>query len=82
MDAIERAIRSALDKGDARDRTFRERVYRQAFAALERALQANPSLTVETAIRRRKALQARITEIEAEYLPPAPRPAIDETVVE
>lgn len=82
LDAIERAIRSALDKGDARDRTFRERVYRQAFAALERALQANPSLTVETAIRRRKALQARITEIEAEYLPPAPRPAIDETVVE
>lgn len=72
MDAIERAIRSALEKGNASDRAFRERVYRQAFAALERALQANPGLTVETAIRRRKGLQAKITEIEAAYLPSAP----------
>lgn len=72
MDAIERAIRSALEKGNASDRAFRERVYRQAFAALERALQANPGVTVETAIRRRKGLQGKITEIEAAYLPPAP----------
>lgn len=73
MDAIERAIRSALDRGNATDQGFREKVYRQAFAALERALQANPSMTVETAIRRRKALQSKITEIEAAYLPQAPR---------
>lgn len=75
LDAIERAIRSALERGNATDKLFREKVYRQAFAALERALQANPSLTVETAIRRRKGLQAKITEIEAAYLPTAPRPA-------
>lgn len=73
LDAIERAIRSALDRGNAADQQFREKVYRQAFAALERALQANPSLTVETAIRRRKGLQTKITEIEAAYLPVAPR---------
>lgn len=73
MDAIERAIRSALERGNATDQAFREKVYRQAFAALERALQANPSMTVQTAIGRRKALQAKITEIEAAFLPQAPR---------
>ena len=72
LDAIERAIRNALEKGPSDDRTFREKVYRQAFSALERALQANPSVTVETAIRRRKGLQTKITEIEAEFLPPLP----------
>lgn len=77
LDAIERAIRNALEKGPSDDRTFREKVYRQAFSALERALQANPSVTVETAIRRRKGLQTKITEIEAEYLPTvAPLPAM------
>jgi len=72
LDAIERAIRNALEKGPASDRVFREKVYRQAFSALERALQANPSVTVETAIRRRKGLQEKITEIESEFLPARP----------
>ena len=85
MDVIEKAIRGAFEKGDADSRAFRERVYRSAFAALDRALQANPGVTVETAISRRKALQAKITEIEQEYIPviggfgrprtPAPEPA-------
>lgn len=69
MDAIEKAIRSAFEKGDADDRTFREKVYRSAFAALDRALQANPGITVENAIKRRKAMQAKIAEIESEFLP-------------
>jgi hypothetical protein len=77
LDAIERAIRNALEKGAAEDRAFREKVYRQAFAALERALQANPSVTVETAIRRRKGLQAKITEIEEEFLPPVTETAAE-----
>lgn len=68
MDAIETAIRSAFEKGDAEDRAFRERVYRKAFAALDRGIQANPALTVEQAIRRRKGLQAKITEIESEFI--------------
>ncbi|MFC3327402.1 hypothetical protein [Mesorhizobium cantuariense] len=72
MDAIEKAIRNALEKGNAEDRAFRERVYRAAFAALDRALQANPSVTVEVAIKRRKAIQAKITEIESEFLPAVP----------
>lgn len=69
MDPIEKAIRNALEKGDAGDRSFREKVYRSAFSALDRALQANPNVTVETAINRRKAMQAKIAEIEAQFLP-------------
>ncbi|MER8485494.1 hypothetical protein [Mesorhizobium sp. M1322] len=69
MDAIEKAIRNAFEKGNAEDRAFRERVYRSAFAALDRALEANPGVTVEVAIKRRKAVQAKITEIESEFLP-------------
>jgi hypothetical protein len=72
LDPVEKAIRNALEKGNAEDRTFREKVYRSAFAALERATQAHPELTVETAIRRRQNLQAKITSIESEYLPAAP----------
>lgn len=88
MDAIEKAIRNALERGNAEDRAFREKVYRSAFAALDRALQANPGVTVEVAIKRRKAIQAKITEIESEFLPavadagpqvdaPATEPAAD-----
>jgi hypothetical protein len=72
LDVIEKAIRSAFEKGDAEDKSFREKVYRSAFAALDRALQQNPSVTVEVAIKRRKALQAQITEIEAEFIAPPP----------
>lgn len=72
LDAIEKAIRSAFEKGNAEDRAFRERVYRSAFAALDRALKASPTLTVESAINRRKTLQATITQIESEFVPGAP----------
>lgn len=72
MDPIEKAIRNAFGKGNADDRAFREKVYRSAFAALDRALQANPGITVEVAIKRRKAMQARIAEIESEFLPAVP----------
>lgn len=72
LDAIEKAIRNALEKGNAEDRAFREKVYRSAFAALDRALQANPGVTVEVAINRRKSIQAKITEIESEFLPAVP----------
>ncbi|WP_027165952.1 hypothetical protein [Mesorhizobium sp. WSM3224] len=72
MDPIEKAIRNTFEKGNAEDRAFREKVYRSAFAALDRVLQANPNVTVEAAISRRKAVQAKITEIESEFLPAAP----------
>ena len=72
MDPVEKAIRNALEKGNAEDRAFREKVYRSAFAALERATASHPELTVEAAIRRKQNLQAKITSIESEYLPAAP----------
>lgn len=71
MDPVEKAIRNALAKGNANDRAFREKVYRSAFAALERSTQSQPQLTVEAAIRRKRQLQDRITIIEAEYVPRA-----------
>ncbi len=79
MDPIEKAIRNAFDKGNAEDRPFREKVYRSAFAALDRAIKANPALTVEVAIQRRRNLQAKIASIESEFLaavaaPHPPRP--------
>ena len=78
LDVIEKAIRAAFEKGDASNREFRERVYRQAFAALDRALQGNPGVTVETAMARRKRLQAQIVEIEKQYLEPQPARRADE----
>ena len=71
MDAIEKAIRGALQKGNARDQAFRERVYKSAFAALERALEARDSITAEAAERRRQALRTKIGEVEAEFMPAA-----------
>lgn len=76
MDSIERAIRDALAKGDASDRTYRERVYRSVLAALERANTADGSLTPEAAANRRNALKSHITAIEQEFIP-AVAPAID-----
>lgn len=72
LDSIEKAIRNAFEKGDPENREFREKVYRAAFAALDRALKNNPAMTVEVAINRRKGLQATITEIESEFMPAAP----------
>lgn len=70
MDPIEKAIRNAFEKGDPRDPAFREQVYRSAFTALERALQANPGTTVERAIAKRKELESRIRQFETEFAAP------------
>ncbi|TKT74243.1 hypothetical protein [Aquamicrobium sp. LC103] len=78
MDPFEKAIRNAFGKGDSQDRAFREKVYRSAFAALDKALKANPQTTVETAMRRRQALSAKISEIESEFIPAVP--AVDPDV--
>lgn len=67
LDPIEKAIRNAFEKGDAEDPAFRARIYESAHSALERAMKAHPEMTVEAAILRRRRLEARIAEIEAEY---------------
>ncbi|WP_159592164.1 hypothetical protein [Chelativorans xinjiangense] len=83
MEAVKRAIRGALEKGDAQDRAFREKVYRQAFAALERSLQSRPQLSIEDVRQRRDRVKAVIVEIENEFIPavapaPAPEPGFAE----
>lgn len=76
MNPIEKAIRSALEKGDAADRAFREKVYRSVHAALERTLQANPDATPEMIRQRRQTLKATISSVETEFVPAiAPAPA-------
>lgn len=83
MDAIEKAIRNAFAKGDPGDRAFREKVYRSAFAVLEKALAANPNMTPAIAARRRESLSETISSIETEFLPavaapPSPEPMMPE----
>ena len=76
LDAIEKAIRNAFEKGDPTQRDFREKVYRSIYAALEKALQANPNLDDAAKARRREALTTTISQVESEFLPAVP--AIDE----
>ncbi|WP_173934651.1 hypothetical protein [Chelativorans sp. Marseille-P2723] len=68
MHAIKRAITSALAKGDTADRAFREKVYRQALAALDRSLNARPDLLPEQAQQKREELKAAIIEVEKGFL--------------
>lgn len=75
MDPIEKAIRNALTKGDAGNRSFREAVYRSAFGALDRSIAANPNMTDAIAQSRRQTLLAAITAIETEFVPAKAAPA-------
>lgn len=68
MDNIERAIRSALEKTDARNIAARQRVYESAWGAQERALTANKSLTDPQKEQRRQGLRDLISSIEQEYV--------------
>ena len=68
MEVVKKAIRTALEKGDANDRAFREKVYRQAFAALERSFQARRDLPEEDMHRRREQMKSAIIDVEREYV--------------
>lgn len=71
MESLEKAIRSAFDKGDAGDPAFRKRVYRSALAALEKSAATNAAITDEIAASRRDNLKAIIRNIETEFSPAA-----------
>lgn len=62
--AVKETILAALQKGDARDRGFRETVYRQVFAALERSVKTNAELSADDVFRRRDQVVSIIAEIE------------------
>ncbi len=80
MDPIEKAIRNALEKGDALDASFRKRVYASAEVALWRSMAAHPTMTTEARhdrIRKLHRFSALIedefTAAAEEFVPP-PRP--------
>ena len=65
--SVKDRILAALAKGDARDRGFRESVYRQVFAALEKSVKNNPELSADDVYRRREQILGIIEEIEKEF---------------
>lgn len=69
LDPVEAAIRNALERGDATDPAYRERVYRSALAALERSIAGRAEMPAEVAERRRAHLRSMIGEVETEFEP-------------
>lgn len=67
MDSIERAIKNAFAKADARNPTTRQRVYESAWGAHERALAANATLSDAQKTTRREKIKQTISRIENEY---------------
>ena len=66
MDAIEKAVRNALEKGDAEDKNFRRRVYVSARHALEKSM-AGKKLTQRTADDKFARLSEVAASIESEF---------------
>jgi hypothetical protein len=69
LDPIERAIRNALEKGDALDAAFRERVYVSAEHALSRSLSAHAAIAPADKHRRIEKLRNIAAQIEREFAP-------------
>ena len=66
MDAIEKAVRNALEKGDAEDKNFRRRVYVSARHALEKSMQGK-RLTQALADEKFSRLSEVAAGIESEF---------------
>ena len=69
MNPIEKTIRTALERGDAEDRAYREKVYRSVFAALEKNIAANPDLSDDAVEHRRRLLKSSTRTVEQEFVP-------------
>lgn len=75
MDPVEKAIRNALEKGDAGNAAFRLRIYQAAQAALEKALGAG-TVPAAQAQERKARLRAIVASVESEFAPAtAPEPS-------
>ena len=70
MDAIEKAVRNALEKGDAGDTNFRRRVYVSARSALEKSMSGR-KLAQSTVDERFSRLAEIAAMIESEFQPAA-----------
>lgn len=80
MNPIEKTIRTALERGDADDRAFREKVYRSVYAALEKSIAANPDLPDDAVEHRREMLKSSIRAVEQEFVPAFEPEEPEETV--
>lgn len=75
MEGIEKAIRNAFAKADAANPAIRQRIYESAWAAQERTLVENASLSEDQRSDRRERLKNTIMRIENEFRPAsAPEP--------
>jgi hypothetical protein len=66
---MERAIRSAFEKGDPGDPEFRKRIYRSALNALDKAISGDAALSPDLAAIRRESMKAVIRRVETEFKP-------------
>lgn len=88
LNPIEKTIRTALERGDAEDRAYREKVYRSVYAALEKSIAANPDLPEDAVLHRREMLKTSIRTVEQEFVQafeaeePVEAPAPEEPVEE
>jgi hypothetical protein len=76
VDAVERAVRAALEKGNAQDRAFRLKIYASAQAALERTL-ASRGADSQQLDARRKHLASIIKTVELGFLASADASPVD-----
>ena len=77
MANFERLIRGALASQDATSPEVRQRIYQSSRNALQKIIDNNRSLTLESVMEQKRRLEVSIEEIEAEFNPqaPAPQPA-------
>jgi hypothetical protein len=68
LDAIEKAVRNALDKGEAEDKNYRRRVYVSARSALEKSMSGR-KLTQDMVDQRFSRLAEVAAMIESEFTP-------------
>jgi hypothetical protein len=68
LNPIEKTIRTALARGDAEDRAYREKVYRSVYTALEKSIAANPAMSDEAVEHRRELLKSSIRTVEQEFV--------------
>ena len=76
MDPIEKAIRNALEKGNAEDAAFRSRVYSSAESALLRSINAQPNITEQMRQQRVLRLRVMASTIESEFIPAVEAPIV------
>ena len=77
MANFETLIRNALASQSSTDENVRRKVYNSSKNALEKMIAANRNLTLEEALKQRRALEQAVIRIEQEYTAPPPEPELE-----